>query len=237
MALVDVDSWQTEFESCNRLSNTLLSQLNQRDNKQHLSPEYQRFTAAIQVGLKQHDRELQQLKFKLNEAAKSKTLTLEEIARRQRQLDTLQTQRQQLQRKYNDSASNDRAALLQKPSSSGSRVDSNGEDSDAAPIIDANDVQTLKQQQIDMLEEQNRGLDTLAQTLSRQKHLATQLGQEVEDQNDILDNLANTIERVETGVSLETRNIGLVNRRDSSTWGYWVIIFTLLVLIIVASVL
>ncbi|XP_037819257.1 syntaxin-8 [Lucilia sericata] len=236
MALVDVDSWQTEFESCKRLSNTLLSQLNQRDGKQHLSAEYNRFTTAIQVGLRQHDRELQQLRFKLNEAEKNKTLSAEELVQRKRLLDTLQTQRQNLQRKYTNTANNDRAALLENPSSSAAAAAS-GEDSDAAPIIDAHDIQTLKQQQISMLEEQNRGLDTLSQTLSRQRQLATQLGQEVEDQNDILDNLANTIERVETGVSIETRNIGLVNRRDSSTWGYWVIIFTLMVIITVVAVL
>ncbi|XP_023304818.2 syntaxin-8 [Lucilia cuprina] len=236
MALVDVDSWQTEFESCKRLSNTLLSQLNQRDGKQHLSAEYNRFTTAIQVGLRQHDRELQQLKFKLNEAEKNKILSAEELVQRKRLLDTLQTQRQNLQRKYTNTSNKDRAALLENPSSSSAAVAS-GEDSDAAPIIDAHDIQTLKQQQISMLEEQNKGLDTLSQTLSRQRQLATQLGQEVEDQNDILDNLANTIERVETGVSIETRNIGLVNRRDSSTWGYWVIIFTLLVIIIVVAVL
>lgn len=102
--------------------------------------------------------------------------------RRQQQLDALQTQRIQLQRKYNDSAINDRDVLLQNPTTSNAE-----EDSDTAPIIDTNDVQALKQHQIDILEEQNRGLETLSQTLSRQKNLATQLGQEVEEQNGILE--------------------------------------------------
>lgn len=64
----------TEFESCNRLNNTLNKQLEQRAAKQHLSADYQRFTSAIQVGLKQYDRELQQMKSKLNEAAKVRTM-------------------------------------------------------------------------------------------------------------------------------------------------------------------
>ncbi|TMW51194.1 hypothetical protein DOY81_003730 [Sarcophaga bullata] len=218
MALVDVDSWLTEFESCNRLNNTLNKQLEQRAAKQHLSADYQRFTAAIQVGLKQYDRELQQLKTKINEAAKTHAVPSDELERRQRQLQTLQAQRQQLQQKYSQSARNDRTALLEN---SAGGVASAAEDSDAAPIIDTHDVQALKQQQISILEEQNRGLDTLSQTISRQRQLASQLGQEVDDQNDILDNLANTIERVETGVTLETRNIGLVNRRDSTCGKYY----------------
>ena len=104
----------------------------------------------------------------------------DELERRQRQLETLQAQRQQLQQKYSQSARNDRTALLE---SSAGGVSSAAEDSDAAPIIDTHDVQALKQQQISILEEQNRGLDTLSQTISRQRQLASQLGQEVDDQN------------------------------------------------------
>lgn len=102
-------------------------------------------------------------------------------------MDTLESQRQHLQNKYTDTTRNDRSTLLDSgassnwPSSSTSRAgaDSNAEN-DSAAIID---VQRLKQTQIDMLEEQNRGLETLSQSLSRQRALATQLGQEVEDQN------------------------------------------------------
>lgn len=96
-------------------------------------------------------------------------------------METLQSQLQQLQTRYQKSELKDRSSLLQNPSSSSAF--NNEEDSDAAPIIDTHDVQTLKQQQIDMLEEQNRGLETLSQTISRQRQLASQLGQEVEDQN------------------------------------------------------
>lgn len=53
-------------------------------------------------------------------------------------------------------------------------------DEDDVPIID---VGQIKQRQIQLMEEQNRGLDILSQSISRQRELATQLGQEVEDQN------------------------------------------------------
>lgn len=103
----------------------------------------------------------------------------DELERRQRQLDGLEKQRQQLQQKFSQSIRSDRSALLEN---STSRVLVE-EDSDAAPIIDTHDIQALKQQQISILEEQNRGLDTLSQTISRQRQLASQLGQEVDDQN------------------------------------------------------
>lgn len=64
----------TEYESCSRLNNTLLSQLNQRDGKINPSPDYNRLTLSIQVGFKQFDRELQQLKLKLNDALQAQTM-------------------------------------------------------------------------------------------------------------------------------------------------------------------
>ncbi|XP_061395942.1 syntaxin-8 [Musca vetustissima] len=231
MALVDVDSWLTEYESCSRLNHTLLSQLNAREGKIHSSPDYNRLTLSIQVGIKQFDRDLQQLKYGLNEASKNKSITFEEIERRQRLLDTLQSERQTLQNKYTNSTRDDRSALLDSnwPSTSTTRA---GDSNDDAAIID---VERLKQAQIDMIEQQNQGLETLSQTLARQRALATQLGQEVEDQNDILDNLANTIERVDTGVNRETRSISLINRSDSNTCGYWIVIIVLFVAIVIVA--
>lgn len=64
----------TEYESCSRLNHTLLSQLNVRDGKQYSTPDYNRLTSSIQVGIKQFDREIQQLNFALNEASKSNSM-------------------------------------------------------------------------------------------------------------------------------------------------------------------
>ncbi|ALC43566.1 Syx8 [Drosophila busckii] len=99
-----------------------------------------------------------------------------------------------------------------------------------------NNVDELRQHQAQMLEEQNRGLEVLSATISRQRNLATQLGNEVEDQNNILDNLANNMDRVESGVQRETRSLGHVNRRDS-TWGYWLVIILLFVAILIVILL
>ncbi|XP_013105651.2 syntaxin-8 [Stomoxys calcitrans] len=242
MALVDVDSWLTEYESCSRLNQTLLTQLNERDGKQTSSVDYNRLTSSIQLGIRQFDRELQELKYKLSEAAKTKAVTFEEIERRQTLWDSLQSQRQLLKKRYLSATRSDRSALLEtsaassiwsSPNRAGPSADS-GNESDTAAIID---VQRLKQTQIDMLEQQNRGLETLSQTISRQRALATQIGQEFEEQNDILDNLANTAERVERGVSRETQGITAINRNESSTWGYWIVIIVLFIAIIIVGVL
>uniref|UniRef100_A0A1B0C4I2 t-SNARE coiled-coil homology domain-containing protein n=1 Tax=Glossina palpalis gambiensis TaxID=67801 RepID=A0A1B0C4I2_9MUSC len=246
MALVDVDSWSTEYESCSRLSHALLDKLNHRDRCQNPSLEYNRLTSSIKVGLKQFDNELQQLKSKLNDAVLEGAITFEESERRQRQVATLQSQRQQIQKKYIDNCSAVAQSGMGVTAFSGIRSsgrtadDDFGDaenDSDVAPIIDTSDVEALKQHQIAILEQQNHGLDILSQTISRQRALATQLGQEVEDQNEILDNLAVTMERVETGVGHETHNITLVNRTDNKTWCYWLVIIVLFIAIVIVALI
>lgn len=44
-------------------------------------------------------------------------------------------------------------------------------------------VQDLRKQQTKILEDQNEGLENLAQVISRQKHLALKIGDEVDEQN------------------------------------------------------
>jgi len=227
MALVDVDSWSTEYESCKHLSQMLSSQLQQRDNRQPLSTEFTRLTNLLKVGLKQFETELSQLEGKLNSPLSVQNISENELDERTKQVSLLQTELKYLRVKFNYTAKDE---LFEKAASP-----STGRIADA-PIIDTSDVNILKQRQIDLLEQQNQGLDLLSNTISRQRSLATQLGQEVEDQHEILDNLADTMERVESRVTVETSNISQINQRDS-TWGYWLIIILLFVGIIITVLL
>lgn len=235
MSLVDVDSWLTEYEACNRLSHSILTQITQRDQRQKLSAEYDRLSYSIQVGLKQFETELTLLKDKLDSSDSNRSLTFEEIERRQRQVETLQSQLQQLKRKNTNATRSDRAALLEASASQSTWQSYEGGGGDA-PIIDTNDVKMFKRRQTELLEDQDRGLEVLSKTLSRQRDLASQLGQEVEEQNSLLDNLANTMESVDAGVNVETGNIGRINRTDS-TWGYWIVITLLFVTIVIIALI
>ncbi|XP_037938377.1 syntaxin-8 [Teleopsis dalmanni] len=220
MALIDVDSWQTEYDACIRLNDKIATELNQRTSTDLQASEYQNLSASIQVGLKQFANELQQLKYKLDVAAKNRSITFENIESRQTQVDTLQSQLQQLQAKVAKTS-------IQHNSRHGSSQPA---------VIASNGIEDLRQKQIQILEDQNRGLESLSQTISRQRELATQLGLEVEDQNDILDNLANTMDNVDTRVHIETSNIGELNRREN-TCGYWIAIVILTVTNILVATL
>ncbi|XP_017135897.1 syntaxin-8 [Drosophila miranda] len=226
MALVDHDSWDIEYEGCERLRHQLLVQLHQRQQLgQPKEKEYIQLTDSIKTGLEQLGKDVKHLKVVLDNAITWETSPQEELQQRRIDWDKLTSQLREINQKFTNSTRSNVLGAF-----SGSAWQEQGRP--PAPRETPIDVETLKLRQAEMLEDQNRGLDALSATISRQRSLATQLGNEVEDQNNILDNLANAMDRVETGVHRETHSIGQVNRRDS-TWGYWLVIIALFVAILV----
>lgn len=227
MSLVDIDSWLTEYESCEKLSHNILVEIARRE--QNRPQGYTELTRKITVFLDQFEKELQQLKQKLDAASRNRSITFEETERRQRLIEILQSKLQQSRSKFTSSTRSD----LLPSSSSGSFWQG-----DDVPIIDTNNgsVEQLKQRQIQIMEDQNRGLDALSKSIARQKELASMLGQEVDEHNVILDNLADSMDRVDDRVHTETANIGLVGQADS-TWGYWLVILALFVAIVIVTLI
>ncbi|XP_037720986.1 syntaxin-8 [Drosophila subpulchrella] len=228
MALVDHDSWDIEYEGCERLRHQLLVYLNQRQQLNPKASQYVQLTGNITSGLEQLEKDMKHLKVVLDNAITWETSPEEELQQRRIDWDRLTSQLREIREKF---ANSTRSNVLAAASTSAWQDQALSPGQSSSTL----DVETLKQRKIEMLEQQNQGLEVLSATLSRQRQLATQLGNEVEDQNNILDNLANAMDRVETGVQRETQSIGQVNRRDS-TWGYWLVIIALFVAIIVVVV-
>lgn len=97
-------------------------------------------------------------------------------------------------------------------------------DDDDVPIIPTTTALDIRDSHVMIMEEQNRGLDILSQTISRQRDLSSRLGTEVVDQSHLLDNIANNMDRLDGSVIQETDRIALVNRQDK-TWGKWTFSF------------
>ncbi|KAH8239162.1 hypothetical protein KR032_001378 [Drosophila birchii] len=230
MALVDHDSWDIEYEGCERLRHQLLVQLNQRQQLGPKESQYVQLSAGIRTGLEQLDKDMKHLKVVLDNAITWETSTEEELLQRRIDYDRLTSQLRGIRERFANSTRSDaRNAVTATTSSSSAWQDQNLRQPGQSAAMDA---EALKQRKMEMLAQQDQGLEALSVTLSRQRELATQLGNEVEDQNNILDNLANAMDRVESGVQRETQSIGQVNRRDS-TWGYWLVIIALFVAILV----
>jgi len=243
MSLVDVDSWVTEHDSCERLSHAIRTQIFERDRQKPLSDEYSKISANIRIFLRQFELELEQLKNKLSTVPQKKSITVEEIERRQRQIETLQSAFNELQNKFlvssnisNAKSAAERNQLLGIKSSLWENDDD--DDDDDEPIINniGGTVQDFEKLKKTILENQDKGLESLSATISRQKELSRRLGQEITTQNVIIDNISGNMDDINYRVNRETRNIGTVNQRDN-TCGYWVVIIILFIAILVLALL
>ncbi|KAH8304901.1 hypothetical protein KR018_001555 [Drosophila ironensis] len=224
MSLVDHDSWDIEYEGCERLHHQILVHLNQRQQLTPQDPKYVHLTSNIKSALEQLTKDVQHLRVVLDNAITWETVSEEELQERRVDFDRLSSQLRSVNEKFD---------LSRGPTSSSGATASSSVWQGANPVREVpTDVASLKQRQAELVQQQNQGLDILSSTLSRQREQALRLGNEVEDQNNILDNLSSAMDRVETGVQQETRNIGLVSRRDS-TWGYWLVIISLFIAIVV----
>lgn len=119
--------------------------------------------------------------------------TEQEAERRQRQIETLQSSLVHLKTQFSNAGDKDmqRVELL----GNGNRLSLWEEDDDDETMVDASpsgnrnkySVQDLRKQQTTILDDQNEGLEALAKVISRQRHLALRIGDEVDDQNGMVD--------------------------------------------------
>ncbi|XP_052844913.1 syntaxin-8 isoform X1 [Drosophila gunungcola] len=177
MALVDHDSWDIEYEGCERLRHQLLVHLNQRQqlNRFNRTSKYDQLTASIESGLEQLSKDMKHLKVVLDNAITWETSPEEELQQRRIDWDRLTSQLREIREKFtNSSRSNVVAAASGSVWQDQDLVSGPGSSSRDTAL----DVEALKQRKIEMLEQQNQGLEVLSATLSRQRQLATQLGNE-----------------------------------------------------------
>lgn len=211
--------------------------------RQHLggppnSPEYVHLSSTIDLQLDQLRHDVNHLKSLIDNATLWGTRSEEELKERNELYDKLNEQLYDLECRFSKNTHANKVPIEGR--SSGHPVRYNHpkwatDEQVAAAAREANrptSMSAARQTQAEIMEQQNRGLEVLSATISRQRDLATQLGNEVEDQNNILDNLSNNMDRVESGVQQGTRGITDVTRRDS-TWGYWLVIISLFVAILV----
>lgn len=187
----------------------------------------------IRIQLKQFENEFTQLEKKLQLILKNYSITESEHERRFRQLERLCTEKVQIDLKFKNSpATSSRSQLLSEATQRQALFDGD----DDSILTNTAPLETLRSEQTKIIDQQDKGLDSLSKVISRQKFLAQRIGTEIEEHNDIIDNLAIQVENVDSRVGQETRHVEIVNRKDS-TWTYWTIIISLFVAIIIIGLI
>lgn len=174
--------------------------------------------------------EIQSLKAHLERLSQNKQLTAREKERRSLLLEDLLSKHRQLQNSLNSSVLDNHHSLGKIPS--GVAVSSNP----VTPTMADEHIphRELKQIQIQILADQDRGLEELSRIIGRQRQIAQTIGDEVESQNDLIENIADNVDRTRDRMAQQTSQITVVDRKDR-TFGYWMVILLLFVAIVVVA--
>ena len=83
----------------------------------------------------------------------------------------------------------------------------------------------------EMIEQQNSGLENLANVISRQKELAVGIGREVEHHNDLIEDITVMADHTHDRLRRETNQVQAIDRKAGTCY-YWIVIIGLAVLIV-----
>lgn len=239
MALVQLDAgsdpWLTEHELCEKLCREIVQQLTKRDTLPRNSDKFSAASASIRLKLKQFVQEVDQLKFNL---LYSNALTLEEKERRQRLVEDLESKSIQLQQQFRISKlQRDRNRLLnEEEGGSSSWLDDSEVNKPLLSDEFVPSVDTLRQEQKKILEEQDRGLENLSKVISRQKGIAVTIGNEVDLHNELLDDISIRMDSTNTSIQRESVEVRVITDKDN-TCGYWLVILILFVGIVTLALI
>lgn len=104
------------------------------------------------------------------------------------------------------------------------------------PDQSALDNQQIHAYHTQVLRDQDEQLDTLGQSIGRQRMLGIQMGNELDDQNAFLDDVESGVDRHATTLQRARRNLGQVARKSKENWS-WVTIGVLIVILVLLIVI
>ncbi|KAI9713178.1 MAG: hypothetical protein M1820_001163 [Bogoriella megaspora] len=110
------------------------------------------------------------------------------------------------------------------------------------PVSDVPDQSDLSNQQIHayhsrVLADQDEQLDTLGQSISRQRELSIQIGDELEGHVALLDEVDESVDRHQSSLDRARRRLGGVARRARENWGMTTIVVLIVVLVLLIIIL
>jgi len=245
---MDDVNWQTEFDSAERLHSSVLAEVGDRARLARSSLAYNQASQRVRSMVSQLGGEVQRLKAGL--AKGSAMLTNHELSRRRDLLDSLTRKHQAAKDQVSEPATGvaARGQLLEDlgttgwgtaPSSegflgqegAGRRVMPNRTGVMETERSLGVGTSQVKQEQQKMLDQQDAGLDVLADIIRRQKGMGQDIFREVTQQNDLIDEIDDRAENVNQRLLDTTSSVRVVSRKDR-TCGYWVVILLLFIAII-----
>jgi len=245
---MDDGDWQTGFDAAERHHRSVLAEIGDRSRLTRSSIAYSQATQRVRSMVSQLGTEVQGLKTAL--ANSSVRLTNHELNRRRDQLESLTRKYHAAKDQVSEPTSGlaSRNKLLEDLGTSGWGATP----SEGFSVIGESSKKTLpvrtgvreterslgvetrqvKEEQQRLLDEQDAGLDVLADIIRRQKGMGQDIFNEVTQQNDLIDEIDDRVENVNQRLIDTTSSVRVVSKKDR-TCGYWIVILLLAIAIIV----
>ncbi|KAL0491365.1 SNARE Qc [Acrasis kona] len=182
-----------------------------------------KLNANIRQSFKNLDRDLQDLKETL--PGLNYAVSDREIARRRSELDNVKQELQELNNQFKkpSNASQGRSELLGKQ---GDYVN----DEEPEVMRGADDQQVLVYQQ-KVMQQQDRNLDLLGESLERTKHVGIAIGDILDEQSKLLENLDTDVQRTNRNIQKQNSRIVKLLKSSKAPWILLLIIVLFIILI------
>lgn len=212
---------------------TQIAQL--RNGNQELSHSKSELSKKIRLRLTQASGELIALVRKLDDN-RGNPITRDELERRQRNLEKLQSQHFLLNKEFNELAGNQTtiASSIIRPMRGSIWEDDNGagSSSSARSHTVGEEAAGHEFRREEIIRNQNEGLENLSKIIARQKNIALKISEEVTEQDEILDDIAVQMENTDGRINRGTQDIEAFTQKDSSVC-LWFIILGLFIAIVI----
>ncbi|XP_042908437.1 syntaxin-8 [Parasteatoda tepidariorum] len=226
------DSWMASYNSCESLAREIMEKISYRNQQPKNSVASGKASAQARKLMKKFSDNLSSLKQTL--LASKDLLTEGEFERRERLIDGLNNKNTQINDAFSGrEEGGNRQALLGAEMVTPSTNVWGMEEDERTRDLSFNEI---KEQQLMAIQEQDKGLDTLHDVVVRQKHMAANIGQELDLQNEIIDDIVDHADNTRERLIKETRHVAIVDRKSGECC-YWVIIVLLFIAIVVIAVI
>lgn len=110
---------------------------------------------------------------------------------------------------------------------------------DEPPRPDQSDLSNLQihDHHKQVLRDQDEQLDTLGQSVKRQRILGIQMGDEIDEQNELLEDVESGVDRHQNTLTRARQRLGTVARKSKANWSWLTIAILIIVLILLIAVL
>uniref|UniRef100_A0A3P8UXX6 Syntaxin-8 n=1 Tax=Cynoglossus semilaevis TaxID=244447 RepID=A0A3P8UXX6_CYNSE len=212
------DLWLQDYDATCRLAQEIAENIHERNRQQRTGGNPAKINMTLRASLQKLKQNIPKLKEGLLRAS-SRHIMQSEADRRQNLVDDLLTREKQLNATFKGEITepeNPRSSLLTGGAGSSGGVAANPWLVNESEETRGLTFGEIKQQQQQIIEAQDAGLDALAAVISRQKIMGQEIGNELEEHNEIIDDLAHLVDKTDDRIRNETRRVKLVENKSAS---------------------